>query len=360
MVRDEASPIRFLRACHGDPWQAAARLCQNFTFRRQTYGEEDWLKPLRLHDGALTPQDVAVLRAGVVALLTPPPDAKDLRQVIVVNFTRALGLSYHEHNGRIFFYLCNTGVNEYSQTHGLNVLIVLNSSGLKVNPGNGRLFQVTHTVSAFTLHQVIMANDPHDTKVTLAHLCGLTMRRLAEKFWGGSGRLTNVSASTEADTLERLEALGLHPSTIPTQLGGTFSYERDFKEWLALRLVQEQSGIRVSPAMNASVSPPIRPVSSERLRPPTAVVTRANSTDNTEQSNLTPPQGQSAIRKRNCEYSKRHYYKKKQQMEELQTEYEKLQRERVQLHKTQIHLENLWQQAQALVAQESFGAESWI
>ena len=80
------------------------------------------------------------------------------------------------------------------------------------------------------------------------------MRRLAERFWGKEGKLVNVAETTAEDTLRALMRLGLHPSTVPTQLGGTWSYERDLKEWIALRLLEEQGAM--PPRVVSSRPPP--------------------------------------------------------------------------------------------------------
>jgi hypothetical protein len=214
---------------------------------------------------------------------------------------------------------------------------------------------------------------------------------MIEKFWG-SERLLNVSESTAASTLQRLVDLGLHPSTIPDQLGGSFTYERDFKEWLATRLVQEQvqgeHNTKMSPMMlptpvrNRTVIVDHDSYASSSTATATATVPQldsdmsstmvgmmgkdrssAGSTNDTKGGNSKlksvgvadtfPPVKET--RKRNCEYSRRHYYKKKNQVENLQAECEALKAEHQQLQDTQNYLINLLHQAQTVLAQYHHG-----
>ena len=126
LVTAEAHPLRFLRCCQGDPWSAAARLCQNWTFRRQVFGDTHWLRPMRLRNGALrATEDLELLRKGVFAIITPPPEAPDQRQVLVANFGRIQGKDMGMARKRVIMYLCLTTINEYSQRHGLNVIVVI-------------------------------------------------------------------------------------------------------------------------------------------------------------------------------------------------------------------------------------------
>jgi len=421
IVTTETHPIKFLRCCQGDPWSAAVRLCHNWTFRRETFGSDHWLKPMRMsHDGALCMEDIEFLRTGAFAIVTAPDDNQ--RQVMTVNFGRLHGKD-HGARKRIAHYLCLTQINAYTQRNGLTVLLVIDGTGMKVKDDNGKLFQVSNTVTIFTIDQVILANDPNETRQTLAHLFGIMMRRLAEKFWGHRGRIVNVIERTTQATLEALVARGLHPSCIPTQLGGNFSYDRDFKEWLAIRICTEQTEAKESAADAATATtPPYLGLGAsstiealpQAQYPPSPFFIRGCEVSNHQEQNIVdrlPTSSQSAwnfsipftrlfgsdphgditatnntgttmmdlsaaslvddrtqntddssrkrkreghrdtdfLRKRNCEYSKKHYYKKKNRIQRLQSERDVLVKEQRKLKDENHRLMLLVQQAQSMV-----------
>ena len=421
MFHTEAHPMKFLRCCQGDPWRAAVRLCHNLTFRREVFGPDHWLKPMRLsRDGALQMEDVEFLRTGTFLLLTATDGSE--RQVMVVNFGRLKGKD-HGARKRIVQYLCVTQINEYTQRNGLTVLMVIDGTGVKVRADNGKLYQASHTVSVFTIDQVILANDPNEKRQTLAHLFLHMMRRMAEKFWGKQ-RLLNVIETTCQATLEALIARGVHPSCIPTQLGGTYSYDRDFKEWLAMRICTEQAEARQSGAsfpscFSLAVPPltlPLHPAetalspsffedwedANHQKQPvvgrlPTTLPqstwnfsnpfanffgryangnnTTTNNNNNNTRTIRTPAASlvddrientdddssqrrkrkrneihpTDFVRKRNCEYSKKHYYKKKNQVQRLQGECNVLAEEQSKLKEENRKLTDLLHQAQSLV-----------
>jgi len=426
IVSTETNPLKFLRFCNGDPWSAAVRLCHNLTYRRETFGPDHWLKPMRMsRDGALRMEDVDFLRSGAFAIVTAPDGSQ--RQVMVVNFGRLKGKD-HGVRQRVAHYLCLTQINEYTQRNGLSVLVVIDGTGMKVRQDNGKLFQISHTVTVFTIDQVILANDPNETRQILANLFGLMMRRLAEKFWGKQGRIVNVKERTPQATLEALIARGLHPSCIPTQLGGLFSYDRDFKKWLATRICTEQTeasqGVTVASTCHSfPVSPLAAPLPQAQIspsfggeweymndhqqvavdRPPTSsqsawnfpipfsqffsnstsvnnhqhttnnsnpqtmmteISTRSLVDDHTQNSDYDSSSrrqkrkrrevyGTDYVRKRNCEYSKKHYYKKKSQIQTLQDECEDLEKEQRKLKEENRRLMDLVKQAQSLLTNEA-------
>ena len=91
IVMTETNPLKFWRCEHGNTWAAALRLVQNWTLRRHVFGEDYWLKPTVLKGGALRPEDVALLRTGAFALLTPKNNPQQ-RQVMIADFGRLQGL----------------------------------------------------------------------------------------------------------------------------------------------------------------------------------------------------------------------------------------------------------------------------
>lgn len=86
LVMTETHPSKFLRCERGNAWSAALRLVQNWTKRRRFFGESHWLLPMRLREGALRSEDVALLQTGGFMVLTPSEPYR--RQVFVANFGR--------------------------------------------------------------------------------------------------------------------------------------------------------------------------------------------------------------------------------------------------------------------------------
>ena len=82
LVERECNRIAFLQVAKWDPWAVAQRYVNYWQHRKQLFGEDRFLLPMRLTNGALTNDDLQLLRRGL--LLTSPNDEAG-RCVIVLN-----------------------------------------------------------------------------------------------------------------------------------------------------------------------------------------------------------------------------------------------------------------------------------
>lgn len=139
LLNNEDHVLRYLRCEHGNTWTAALRLVQNATQRRVIFGDEYWLRPMRLQNGVLRPEDFSHLRQGLVVLRTPPDQQ---RQVAVVDFGRARNEENDFIRYRCVYYYFAVELTEQTIENGLDIIIVVNSKGINVRPNNGRAFQV--------------------------------------------------------------------------------------------------------------------------------------------------------------------------------------------------------------------------
>lgn len=241
VVGTETHPSKFLRCEQGNSWAAALRLVQNWTLRRHVFGTDYWLKPTQLQGGALHPTDIHLLRTGAFGLFTPTtttttaePRYLPPRQVLVADFGRLQGLEQGTARQRILFYIMVTGLNEYTQQHGLDVIVIINGRGMKIMPDNGRMIQNSHTKLAFKIRRFILVQDPTDRHKTLPHLFRTFFLTLVQKFWGNNIEIVNQE--TQLQTRRALEELQIHASTIPAHLGGDIDYESYIDQWLSQRL----------------------------------------------------------------------------------------------------------------------------
>lgn len=370
-------------------------------------GEDYWLKPLRLQNGALRPDDVALLLGGAFVLRTFPDSQ---RQVFIVDMSKATNVPFLVRQ-RLVYYILNRGVNRFTHENGLDVVIVINGIGMKVSPENGRTLELAHSTSSFKLNKVVLVRDPTDSRPTLAHLFEKMVLRMVERFWGG-GKIFTIAAKTAEGTMKGLSAHGYPSCTIPVNLGGDWTYSECMREWLWRRLQIEnaedsapptapaapvEQGLAVSPetyavapraafADGGGVPPPAKIRKMQQLQSTfSAAPPRPAISDSWPQSNVgvtakaaservdaspkfpmvletdlirracadldveLPSNEVQAMRERNALYSRRSYYKRKRKRSIMEGEVKELQRQQDALRGEQKRLETLLQQARNLV-----------
>jgi hypothetical protein len=376
VFQEEANPYNFFLCEEGNSWAAALRLVQNCTLRRQIFGEELWLKPMRLIGGALRSEDIKIIRSGAFVLRTPSD--RQRRQVLVVDYCRLKGFDVGLSRQRAIFYLMNTGIHENSRRNGVDMLIVISSAGMQMNPITGRMFQAAHTASSFRLHKVVLVRDPNDVRLTLAHLFENMILRIVGKFWGKDRLIKTVVAESPLETRQALIVEGYDPSTIPAALGGDWSYDW-VGEYLNNRLREEfykREQLEPSVQITSFIDPNGRPIGissstgdpfatflSQPAVPPAAVVGERGwkrdydtlvGTDLIHQTRdelALPevPESLQSVRERNALYSRRCYNKKKQVQDELELQCSELRATGARLREESERLSKLWGQAEGIV-----------
>lgn len=388
LVKTETNPVKFLYREDGNPRAAALRLAKHWTLRRHVFGESRWLLPLRVNNGALRPDDVELLRTGTVCLLTPTEP--DQRQVFLVNLTRVQGADLGKSRWQICMFFGTTQLSDFSMSHGVDVVILFDGTGAKVQPDHDQMLQKMESAGLIKIHRILLVDDPDDTtRPTLRYMFALLLRRIVEKVRGTQGSLVNVTTSTRAETRQALvQQHFLHPSVIPTQAGGDFCYETHFQAWFD-RQCSTIFGVNTTVATatastNLSVNHDKRPPAASTTGqfasfdplvafppvPATAAkapgVSSAGSLgssvfsgsssdeegdDGTQTSSLSTEDNANKRRLAiNRKSAMRHYYKTKRTLKQIQDEYESLRRHKRKLLAEEALLRNLWSQAQRVVA----------
>ena len=259
IMTEEIRPMDFVLCENGNTWSAALRLVQNISLRRRVFGEEYWLRPMRMKDGALRSTDVTLLRAGSFVLCTPPAHLQQ-SQVMVIDYGKLEGESCVVRQ-RLAYFVLWTGLNKFTRQNGLDVIFANNGKGMKVDPQNGRIIQLTNSSSGFRLRKIVLVRDPTDSRRTLMHLFEHLVFRLIGKFWEGRQVFT-VSEKSPPGTMRALRTHGFHPSCIPSNLGGHWSYDV-VDQWIVERMRIESRiassgtisrGMESMPTTNASIS----------------------------------------------------------------------------------------------------------
>ena len=342
---------------------AALRLVQNWSLRRQVFGEDYWLKSMRLQNGAMHPNDVALLRTGAFALLTPP-NPHQQRQTFVADFGRLQGLEQGTARQRLMFYIMITCLNDFSQRHGVDGLVIVNGRGMKVKHDNGRMIQASHTKTAFYINRFILVRDPTDQRTTLKHLYEKMMLAMVQKFWGN--KLVTVAEESPENTRVVLEKVGLHSSTFPTQLGGDWSYD-SIDKWIMQRLQIEGAVLSIPNAVRsrnrtqsfimANVQPkenttirPSQPTTKTKTNPSFKKRRRSEVSTGSGNGPKTEEEKVQEAREKSAYYSRLSYYRKKEERQELAAQCEQLKLENKRLRIERQRLESLVNQAQTLVA----------
>lgn len=216
---------------------------------------------------------------------------------------------------------------------------------------------MTHNSTPFRLNKVVLVRDPTDPRHMLAHILERLVFRVIQKFWGGR-QLFTVAEPTPAKTMQALVAHGFHPSTIPVNLGGEWTYDC-IDEWMMerLQIESQQSALPVSSI--AAVAPPTPSVTGnavtqsnlEQVAPvlspirefviETDLIRRARDQMGVQEV----PEKVRRARERNAEAARRCYHKKK-----VQKQVNALQSENDQLRAEEQRLESLLQQAKDIVS----------
>ena len=109
VVATESDPLRFLRFTNFDPWAAALRLAKYWKMRREIFGNQAFLPMTLTGDGALSEEDITVIRAGSLVLL---PYDNEGRSVLCVDMTRRPDETIQKRMRTIFYFIQKVSENE--------------------------------------------------------------------------------------------------------------------------------------------------------------------------------------------------------------------------------------------------------
>jgi hypothetical protein len=235
-VNKEADPIRFLRFENFNTWAAAQRLAVYWSTRKSLFGERAFLPMNQTGEGTLNSDDIALLNTGFVAFL---PDDTNGRGVVCVDTSRRKNYS-GETRSRVAFYATSVACeNDMTQKEGCVILNVFNAPILDQTVP--QIVQFIFGAFPFKVHLNHIGHCPNDEKKSSLQsyfvntLVPLVLRMIG-KF---VGKQTIVHVGDSAEELrQKLEVYGLAKESLPECMGGTWSYSQ-FPQWQDIRIRYE-------------------------------------------------------------------------------------------------------------------------
>jgi hypothetical protein len=307
LVRTESRITDFLRTEQQHVQKAAERLARYWKVRKENFGDR-WLLPMnQTGSGALTSEQIEVLRSG---FLTPVTNTGNDCPVIFCDFSllpKKIDTIYHP---------C---VLMYLLTHlpgDLRGLFIVRSSWGKfcptINPDVQKVFGCTATT--FKSTHIVRAYE--EGREYLLDYLTYRQTRLNEKVMNQSSVV--LAGNSTQSTLQLLMDAGFHRNYVPHILGGNLHDQLMFTEWVRGRLSQEIVTIP---------SPILSIASDDHTSQSNALTTTSKSSRGTvvqrkkEWVVITkrPDESEDSFRKRrNALYVKRSYHRRKLELTALE------------------------------------------
>ena len=390
LVQQETPLVAFLRTDGHDPAAAASRLANYWDYRQDLFGTDRWLLPLtQTGVGALQEPEIAFLRTGCFFNM---PCGESGHRIMIVDhskanhvFARAAKEQWDVSRifERICMYLTTVCTTPIVQTTGATLLYPITTDRRPVLELRFDLWQRLRTALPFKFDKVVVAQAYAPHHATLLDFCTTATATVVQ--YNSQLQPVQVRAPSWAQTLLQLEQLGLDRSRVPVVLGGTMDHERKVAEWTRAQLSVEQvasaapllfgldlaSSTRTTAAA-AAQSTAIIPRRPKRKRHTPYSITRdtnttattiaavasssttsttvAAETTKTTKTTTSTIDETSFVRQRNALYSRRLYHKRKLQTTALKQQVQVLQRQQSTLRAQHDRLQQLWQQAQTIVA----------
>ena len=247
VVERESDPILFLTFARGDFIAAARRICCYWHVRKLNFGQRAFL-PLNITGiGALSAKDIRSLRNGYAAVL---PCHSSGRSVFVLNKSKCCeGLSSQHLESRALFYqLQQVCENHLSHTDGIYVLIQLQRELIETVDTNLGADLFSRLVDAFpiTIHALhLVAVIPIVSQLDASLLQVLqsklsSIKQSWEKALRVFGNAQLHVATSETMAGQILEREAFSRASLPISMGGSWTYEIDFEQYLLIQLSKER------------------------------------------------------------------------------------------------------------------------
>ena len=226
VVSTETDSLQFVRYCNYDVTMGAKRLCLYWTERRRLFGEKRAFLPLVLTGtGALSNDDVLTLHAGFPAIL---PKVRSGQNCVLFDRRKGIpGMSMENHLRCLFYVFSLLAQDDRSQVEGAMCFIVMMTAR---HPDldwgwidqAGRLLGTVFPVR-LNLH---LLNFPSQSRLTLAGLLNGTARAMLQSF--GLAARVHIQ-ERPGQIFDQLLSMGLATAGIPLYFGGEWKYEEFFK-----------------------------------------------------------------------------------------------------------------------------------
>ena len=358
LVRTESKVADFLQVEDFNLERAAHRMATYWKARKYLFGEDRWLKPLnQTGRGALSPEDVTLLRTGYYVLL---PRAQHGVQIIF-DETRLPCAAGHT-TTRLVFYL--THLYGDISRYGISFVHVVTSG--KRPPPDIKLegWDIYRAALPIRVNQkIVVAQAYEPDKSHLLQYLAFQTQRTAQ--FRSRQPVALVAGSSFTHTLKLLEQdHGLDRALLPRCLGGNFDYSL-FQDWIRMRLSVEGAMAAAPVVANHlpigetaqdpanNIRRPVLLLCDEK--PQGALDQQENDNQRSSKASkvaqpfaTTGEVGVSESRKRGKRQGT--YARRRLQIKELQLECEKLQNENAQIRQDNRRLESSLAQARFVVA----------
>ena len=215
-----------------DPSKAALRLARYWKARKSTFGER-YLRPMnQTGSGALSKDDVEILRSGYIIVVPRPSGG-----ILALFDESRLQRTAEDAKLRIIFYFSSL-YSEYA-AFGKTIIHVVTSAmrpGLDLDTQEWQIRKKAMPGSGLVKPKTIVAQAYEEGKQDwidyLAH------RTLSIEEFKTQMRPQRIAGNSVRNTLALLEGQGLERSLLPRCLGGDFDFDQ-FDEWIRVRLTIE-------------------------------------------------------------------------------------------------------------------------
>jgi len=256
LVEMESDPLRYLRVEKFNTWNAARRVALYWKNRREVFGERAFL-PLALSgNSALKDDEIAMVKTGYMTIM---PDDDRGRPIYFHDLSRLTVPFTAESRTRCAFYTMQLiSERESSRNGGAIGMAVYSKNAPKgsTNAKHGRKATDMARDGVFPCHWRAI------------HVCAVGMKSnaLRDKYfvpftlqmlrrWKALSLRTVVHVDEKPEGIRSCIAkYGIPPSCVPTTVGGTWSYDTDFKNWLSERIEYEKDAYWSGDATEASSS----------------------------------------------------------------------------------------------------------
>ncbi|KAL7558479.1 hypothetical protein ACA910_011653 [Epithemia clementina (nom. ined.)] len=358
IVSFETDSLQFVRCCNYDVSAAAERLVLYWKERKEVFGANRAFLPLVLTGkGALSTTDVMQLKAGFPTLL---PKTRSGQCVVYWDRRQMVQTACANTRNRCAFYLAHLlSKNDIAQADGVLLLVLVTMPRLL---GYDRVE---------TLKALYLAKKVYPIKTKL-HLLNFLPKNAAKRYEvqdiitsfvanaidvGFDSTDTLIHFEREdGQILEELMAVGLSKEGIPTEFGGSWTFEQ-FAKWCRERAAIERRNYRKrlkkppsqGPSHNHTNNTRTSPGADDQQTPPPSSVARS---PGKQEAKLVK------LRACNAVHSRRKRERRKQEFMDLQEKCTKFEIERSLLEAENSRLFRLLKRARTMVGEFDCADES--
>lgn len=231
LVRQE-SPIKdFLITEGNNAYGAAVRLCNYWKSRHQIFGER-WLLPLiQTGTGALNRDDIELLRTGSYVVIPRPSPSADSTVLLYdeSRLPRPAGKSLV----RCVFYLASVFRQYTNNITFVHVVTAGTRPPVDLDPSRWATFKTSLPIRV----QSIIVAQAHEGPGREALIDYMAFQSTKATEFKSQLRAHRIAAPTPAGTLALLQqGWGLEAECLPRSLGGSYDCNKQFAEWIRMRL----------------------------------------------------------------------------------------------------------------------------